>query len=71
MIDVLLCIALLWGGFILGFAFKEWLVHRKYSGTIKVAEDLPTGKITYSLELEDDPERLQYQKIVVFKVDRS
>jgi len=38
----------------------------KYSGNIIVTK--PPGKTLYSLELDDDPENIEFKKKVIFKV---
>jgi hypothetical protein len=60
------------GGF-LGFLAKAWRM-RKYtdtSGTMYVSKDDRTEKTVYSLELDEYPEKLQFKKVVVFKVNNS
>ena len=57
-------------GIFVGFLIKRWLVRRaSYSGTIYVTHD--QEKTLYSLELADYPEKLEFKKEVVFKVDAS
>jgi len=59
----------LWGLFV-GFLLKRWLVRRaSYSGTIFVTHE--NEKTLYSLELAEYPEKLEFKKQVVFKVDAS
>ena len=58
-------------GILIGFAFKWRLVRRsyRYSGTIVVDRDRVSEKIVYSLVLDDYPEKLAFEKMVIFKVD--
>jgi hypothetical protein len=60
-------------GMILGFLLK-WQLTRKfkdYSGTIVVNRDKLSERTVYSLELDEYPEKLEFKKIVVFRVDAS
>lgn len=58
-------------GFTLGFIAKGWLdyVFRDYSGTIVVNKDELSEKTVYSLVLDEYPEKLEFKKVVIFKVD--
>jgi hypothetical protein len=57
-------------GAFLGFILHWWLRYRaSYSGTIYVTTE--DEKTLYSLELEDYPETIAFQKEVVFKVETS
>lgn len=57
-------------GFMIGFAVKRWLAHRKdYVGTILISHK--DQKLVYSLVLDDYPETIQFKKEVVFKVDTT
>lgn len=57
-------------GILIGLLLKSWLAKEKaYSGTIIVSKD--EGKLIYSLELNDNPEKLQYNDEVLFKIDSS
>jgi hypothetical protein len=57
-------------GFMVGFAVKRWLTHRKaYVGTILISHE--DEKTLYSLELDDYPEKIALKKEVVFKVDTT
>lgn len=58
-------------GVSVGYLLKAWFTirFRDYSGTIFVEKD--EEKTLYSLELDDDPETLQFRKILTFKVDSS
>lgn len=71
MITLLMVFALgLVSGIILRSLIDLLLPHSfKYNGTIRVLEN--TDKLSYLLELEDDPESLKLQKAVTFKVDTS
>lgn len=71
--DVVVSFLLLWLGFIAGFLVKSWLVNRfrDYSGTIVVDKDRLTEKTVYSLVLDDYPEKLEFKKEVIFKIDHN
>jgi hypothetical protein len=64
---------ILWLTFMLGFAFHAWMIHRfrEYGGTIVVGTDEIREKTVYSLILDDYPEKLEFKKEIVFKVDTS
>lgn len=57
--------------FNLGFVAGSWFKHRliSYAGTILVSKS--EDKIVYSLELVGNPEELQFEDEVMFKVDVS
>ena len=57
----------------MGFFIRVWIDHRfkEYSGTIVVDTDELREKTVYSLILDDYPEKLEFKKEVVFKVDTS
>ena len=71
--SILLGILIFWLGFSAGFAIKTLLTNRfrDYSGTIVVGTDELKEKTVYSLILDDYPEKLEFKKEVVFKVDAS
>jgi hypothetical protein len=52
---------------------KAWMNgrFREYGGTIVVGTDDVREVTVYSLILDDYPEKLEFQKEVVFKVDTS
>lgn len=54
-------------GLILGFVFRGWWFRRKAVGTILVIKE--DTRTLYSLELEDYPESLAFEKVVLFKVE--
>lgn len=60
-------------GALIGYLGRVWMDHRfkDYSGTIVVDTDDLTHKTVYSLVLDDYPEKLEFQKEVVFKIDKS
>lgn len=58
-------------GIVIGFFIKQWLNSKNYSGTIFVKREKDSEKLIYSLELDDGPEKLEFKKIVIFKVDTS
>jgi hypothetical protein len=70
---VLIYVAIFWSGILVGFMLKAWLNgrFREYGGTIVVGTDEIREKTVYSLILDDYPEKLEFKKEVVFKVDTS
>lgn len=66
-------IFIFWVGMIAGFLLLRWKLYRErdYSGVIHVSHDELTEKTVYSLELDEYPEKLEFKKVVVFKVDRD
>ena len=63
---VLVFSAGVWAGFLL----RAWLAHRqRYDGKIVVTH--PGNRTLYSLELEDYPEKIEFKKEVILKVDAS
>ena len=62
---------ILWVGILLGFAIRTWMTHRftEYGGTIVIDQDSLRETTVYSLVLDDYPEKLEFKKEVVFKVD--
>jgi hypothetical protein len=60
-----------YSGLILGFLLKTLLMHRfkKYSGTMLITKG--EGKTVYSLVLDDYPEKLEFRKQILFKVEAS
>lgn len=71
--QILIYIGIFWLGVTVGVFLAAFLFHRfrTYSGTIIVDTDDFTEKTVYSLVLDDYPEKLEFQKEVVFKVDSS
>lgn len=61
------------GGICLGFLIKVWFVvkFQNYDGTMYVNRDKLTERTVYSLELDEYPEKLEFKKLVIFKVDTS
>lgn len=59
-----------WAAFLLGFAARTWLIGRlgEYSGTIVVDKDKLTETTVYSLILDEYPEKLEFKKMVIFRV---
>lgn len=53
-------------GICLGFIISELFGRHKYGGNIVVIKS--KGKTLYSLELNDYPEKIEFQKKVIFKV---
>jgi hypothetical protein len=60
-------------GLFIGFLLKSWIIFRfsNYSGTLVVDTDELYEKTVYSLVLDEYPEKLEFQKVVVFRVDTS
>ena len=61
------------GGFTLGYIAHGWMNYKfqDYSGTIVVRKDDIREKTVYSLILDDYPEKLEFKRTVIFKVDNS
>lgn len=57
-------------GYILGAVITKLLDYRKPIGTLKVDNSDPDGTHLF-LELTTDPNRLESESYVVFKVDKS
>lgn len=67
---VLIYILFLTLGIIIGIALNTAVrAKRSYSGTLRVIRE--ENKVLYSLELDEDPNMLEYMPEVVFKVDTS
>jgi hypothetical protein len=60
-----------WSGFLVGFLCNAWLSSRmkNYGGTIVINTDDLTEKTVYSLILDDYPDKLEFKKEVIFRVD--
>jgi hypothetical protein len=56
-------------GCAMGFLLRSALLRFRASGTIVVSKT--KGKTLYTLVLDDYPEKLEFRKNVVFKVDSS
>lgn len=54
-------------GFFLGIWYKNKTM--QYGGTIVVRQDELREKTVYSLILDEYPEKLQFEKVIVFKVE--
>jgi hypothetical protein len=68
-----LYVLIFWLGSLTGFAIRSWMTtqFRKYSGTLVVRTDELRDKVVYSLVLDEYPEKLAFEKVVVFKVENS
>lgn len=57
-----------WAGIIVGIAIKAWLNYKfaGYAGMMVVERE--EGKTVYSLVLDDYPEKLEFKKRVIFRV---
>lgn len=65
--EVLVYLLVFYAGIFIGMTFRSWLYNRsKYHGSIFVTKN--PDKTIYSLELDDDPELIQFKKKVVLKV---
>lgn len=71
--EVLIWVVVFWSGVIVGYFLKTWMIARfmDYSGTIVVNRDEVREKTVYSLVLDEYPEKLEFKKVVIFKVDTS
>ena len=69
--EILIYVLIFLAGVSIGFLVKKGVFSKnsRHSGTILVSKD--EGKLTYSLELDENPEELQFKKEVVFKVNAS
>jgi hypothetical protein len=70
---VIYWLLIFWAGWLVGFVSKGWLDYkfRDYSGTIVVDKDRLREKTVYSLILDEYPEKLEFKKVVIFRVDSS
>jgi hypothetical protein len=71
--EILIWIIVFWAGATLGFLLKGWIDYafRYYSGTLVVNKDELSHKVVYTLVLDDYPERLEFKRVVILKVDTS
>jgi len=71
MISFLIYLLILNLGILIGYGARVWMVHRftDYTGTIHVSKN--EEKTVYSLILDEYPEKLEFKKEVVFRVDAS
>jgi hypothetical protein len=71
--SILWGIVIFWTGVIVGVMLWAWLMNqfRKYSGTLVVSKDELRDKTVYSLVLDEYPEKLAFEKVVIFRVDSS
>jgi hypothetical protein len=57
-------------GMTVGFVIRGWILSKAdYDGIINVEKN--DGKIVYTLEFKDDPDKIQYMKEVIFKIKTS
>lgn len=57
-------------GVVVGFFLRSWLAYRhSYDGKIVVTHS--RNRTLYSLELEDYPDKIEFKKEVILKVDAS
>jgi hypothetical protein len=54
-------------GMVVGFLLHWWLVKASSGGVIVVTKE--SGKTVYSLVLDDYPEKLEFKKRVMFRID--
>jgi hypothetical protein len=71
--EVLIWIVVFWAGATLGFLLKGWMdwKFRDYSGTLVVNKDELSHKVVYSLVLDEYPEKLEFKRVIILKVDTS
>lgn len=73
--EYLIYVAIFSVGVVIGFFVNAYLKARfldyNTSGTIVVTTDEFGEKIVYSLVLDEDPEKLRFKTLVIFKVDSS
>jgi hypothetical protein len=71
--EILIWIVVFWAGATLGFILKGWLDYafRDYSGTLVVNRDDLSHKVVYTLVLDEYPEKLEFKRVVILKVDTS
>jgi hypothetical protein len=71
--SILWGIVIFWTGIIVGVMLWAWLMNqfRKYSGTLVVSKDELRDTTVYSLVLDEYPEKLAFEKVVIFRVDSS
>ena len=71
--NILAYVIIFWIGLLFGFLIDRWIMRafKNYGGTIVVNTDELEEKTVYSLILDDYPERLEFQKEVVFRIDSS
>lgn len=68
--EILWYIIVLWLGIFLGYALRLVLGRlQSYDGTIVVTHE--QHRTLYSLELEDYPDKIEFKKEVILKVDAS
>jgi hypothetical protein len=68
--ELLFYVLVFYAGLFVGFCIRSWIQRRtNYNGTIYVTKN--PDKTLYSLELDDDPELIQFRKKVILKVDTS
>lgn len=68
--EILAYLLVFYAGIFVGLVIRSWLYHRtKYNGSIYVNKS--PDKTVYSLELDDDPEQIEFKKRVVLKVKSS
>jgi hypothetical protein len=70
---VIFWLLVFWAGWLVGYVTKAWMDYkfRDYSGTIVVDKDRLREKTVYSLILDEYPEKLEFKKTVIFRVDSS
>ena len=69
--NILLLLIVGWLGFLAGYILHAWLIakYRERSGTIVVTKT--EEKTLFTLELDIDPESIEKQKEVIFRVEAS
>lgn len=70
---IVLYVIIFWFGCLTGVILWGWMSKRfrDYSGTIVVETDEREGRTLYSLILDEYPDKLEFKKEVIFRVDTS
>lgn len=73
MSDILVYIVGILFAFSLGFVLGTIYINKikRYAGTIVVTYDEDLERLLYSMELDTDPNDLQYEHEVTFRIDAS
>jgi hypothetical protein len=68
--EILIGVGIFYVGIAVGFILRKWLFSRReYTGSIYVTRN--EDRILYSLELDENPEELEFRDEVIFKVKTS
>lgn len=68
--QIMLYIFVLLLGGVGGFLLQSWMTSKflDISGVMEIKKDSETDRILYSLILNDDPENLEFKKLIIFEV---